>query len=84
MQKNAKKIELQFWLGLTYIDWNLGAKNPNFPKFMPKKPISAKKLELQFCLDLTYSDWDLEAKTPHFPKFRSQKSISALNWVAEF
>ena len=46
MQKNAKKIELQLWLGLTYIDWNLGVKNPTFHKFMPKKPISAKKLEL--------------------------------------
>ena len=78
-----KKFELQICLGLTYSDWNLGAKNPNFPKFMPQKPLSAKKIELQFCLGLTYIDWDLGAKTPNFPKFRSQKHISALSWLAE-
>ena len=48
MQKNAKKIELQFWLVLTYIDWNLGVKNPNFPKFMPQKPISALNWHAEF------------------------------------
>ena len=41
MQKNAKKIELQFCLGLTYIDWNLGDTNTNFPKFRSQKSISA-------------------------------------------
>ena len=41
MQKTAKKLEFQFCLGLTYIDWDLGAKTPNFPKFRSQKHISA-------------------------------------------
>ena len=42
MQKNLKKIELQFCLGLTYIDWNLGAKTPQVsPNLGPIKSISA-------------------------------------------
>ena len=68
MQKTAKKLEFQFCLGLTYIDWNLGVKKTNIPKFMPQKLISAKKIELQFCLGLTYIDWDLGAKTTKFPQ----------------
>ena len=48
MQKNAKMIELLFWLGLTYIDWNLGAKTQNFPKFRSQKPISALNWQAEF------------------------------------
>ena len=40
MQKTAKKLDIAIFLGLTYIDWSLGAKNPNFPNFRSQKSIS--------------------------------------------
>ena len=36
MQKDANKFELQFCLGLTYSDWDLGAKTQISPNLGPK------------------------------------------------
>ena len=43
-----KKLRKQFYLGLTYIDWNLGATNTIFHKFSSQKPISALNWLVEF------------------------------------